>query len=450
MEEYLRNYLERTPRSAELYRRAGAVMPGGVSHNPRYFPPHPVYIRKAEGARIWDVDGNEYIDLWMGHYAHILGHRPEPIRKALREGIEEGTHWGVAQEIQVALAEEICDLFPAAEMMRFGVTGTEAAMYAVRLARGTTGRRTIIKVKGGWHGAGPDLSLAVHAPMDRPESAGLLPEIMAYVKTIPFNDAENAVRIIRENADDLAAVIIEAVGQYFIPPQAGFLEAVQEATKRAGAVFILDEVITGFRLALRGAQGRYDLKPDLLTLGKVLGGGMPLAVVAGRRDIMGLADPTRGLPKGSGVLIGGGTFSEMPLALRTARAMLSCLKENEQEVYPALEAKGKKVREGLAGAFQSAGIAVKISGVGSLLNTAFVDSEANCRNVEDIDLLSDLEARDRLFHLALLSRGVYTKYGGGAVSLAHTDADLEKIIEAVRGAAGEMAQGNFLSGRGKG
>jgi glutamate-1-semialdehyde 2,1-aminomutase len=440
MEKYVKEYMERTPGSAKLYDRAAQVMPGGISHNPRYFAPYPLYIKKASGSKIWDVDGNEYVDLWMGHYAHILGYQPEPIFKVLQAKIAEGTHWGIVNEYQVAFAEDICRIVPCAEKIRFGVSGTEATMYAVRLARAHTGRNIILKVRGGWHGAGTDLSLAIHAPMDVPESAGLPPGAAEYTRTLSFNDTKETIAAIHRHGPDLAGVIIEAVGQYFIPPVDGFLEAVQEETKKAGAVFILDEVITGFRLSLRGAQGRYKLKPDLTTMGKVLGGGLNLGLVAGRKEIMDLASPTVGLPKGRGVLMGGGTFSCMLPSMIAGRTMLRHLEEHEKEVYPALEEKGQKLRQGIEKAFRSHEIPVKCFGVGSLFTTCFPKAaDTPLRNMEDVELHTDMVRREKQFRLSLLNKGVYTMYGGGAVSMAHSDRDLEHIIKAAEKVAEEMS-----------
>ncbi|MDI6756039.1 MAG: aspartate aminotransferase family protein [Thermodesulfobacteriota bacterium] len=442
MDDYLKEYSDRTPGSARLYARAVQVMPGGVSHNMRYFSPYPLYIKKASGSRIWDVDGNEYIDLWMGHYAHILGHQPEPIAQGLPEKFSQGAHWGIVNEYQVAFAEDICRIVPCAEKVRFGVSGTEATMYAVRLARAFTGRNVILKVRGGWHGPGTDLSVALHVPMDVAESAGLPPGVAEYTKTISFNDIEGTIATLHRNGPDLAGVIIEAVGQYFIPPADGFLQAVQEETRKLGGVFILDEIITGCRLSLRGAQGRYGLKPDLTTMGKVLGGGMNLGLVAGRKDIMELASPTSGLPKGRGVLMGGGTFSCMLPSMIAGRAMLQHLEKYEGEIYPALEDQGQQLRKGIENAFPSQGIPAKCFGVGSLFTTCFPSSaEAPLRNIEDVELGTDIARRDKEFRLRLLNKGVYTIYGGGALSMAHTEEDIQRIIRAVEETATEMSMG---------
>lgn len=442
MEDYVKEYRDRTPGSAKLYARASEVMPGGISHNPRYFAPYPVYVKKTEGSKIWDVDGNEYIDLWMGHYSHILGHKPEVFTTVMPEIMALGTHWGIVHEYQIAFAEDLCRIVPCAEKVRFGVSGTEATMHAVRLARAHTGRNIILKVKGGWHGSNNDLSIAIHAPMDAPESAGLPPGLTKYTQTISFNDTEGIIASIHKYKSDLAGVLIEAVGQYFIPPVDGFLQAVQAELKKVGGLFILDEVITGGRLSLGGAQGRFSLMPDLCTMGKVFGGGMNLGLVAGRKEILDLASPTAGLPRGKGVLIGGGTFSCMIPSMIAGRTMLRYLEEHQKEIYPALEKKGQKVREGIEKAFHSRAIPARCLGVGSLFTTCFPPSnDVPLFNIEDVETKTDMTRREKEFRLRMLNKGVYTMYGGGALSMAHTEEDMNRIIRAAEGVAQEMSGG---------
>jgi glutamate-1-semialdehyde 2,1-aminomutase len=435
---YLEDYKARTPGSAALYERAVQVMPGGICHNPRYFAPYPLYINKAEGPKIWDVDGHEYVDLWMGHYVHVLGHKPEPIYSEIKKSVDIGTHWGIVNEYQIEFAEELIKTIPSFERLRFGVSGTEATMYAVRLARAFTGRKTILKVKGGWHGANSDLGVAVHAPMDVPESAGIFGELTRYSKLISFNDKAGCLKAIEENKNDLAAVVMEAVGQYFVPPDPGFVEAVIDATKKAGGVFVLDEIITGGRLSVAGAQGRYSLKPDLTTMGKVMGAGLNLGLVAGRKDILDLAKP--GLPKGQGVMMGGGTFSAMIPAMIAGNFMLKYLKANAATIYPELDRKGEYVRNGVQDAFRAEGIPCQCLGVGSLFSTSFPATHTQVlKNCEDIEVLSDVKFRDGEFKIRMLNHGVYTIWGGGAISYSHGEKELNHIIDAARAVAKEMA-----------
>jgi glutamate-1-semialdehyde 2,1-aminomutase len=445
MEDYVSSYLKKTPGSAKLFARAAMVMPGGVSHGLRFFPPYPLYIEKAHGARIWDVDGNEYIDLWMGHYAHILGHCPEVTTKKIVEYAARGAHWGIVHPYEVEFAEVLCRIIPCAEKVRFGVSGTEATMYAVRLARAYTGRKVVLKVRGGWHGANTDLAVAIHVPMDEPESAGLLPCVTEFTRTFSFNDDKGTAEAISYFGKNLAAVIIEGVGQLFIPPKDGYLQMIRRETSKVGAILIFDEVITGFRLGLQGAQGRYGVIPDLATFGKVAGGGMNLGLVAGKKEIMELSAPL--LPKGKGVLMGGGTFSCMPPAMVAGLSMVGYLEEHEKEVYPSLEAKGERVRRGIEDAFRSQGIHALCFGVGSLFTTCFPKTkDVSITNNEEAEIYSDASL-EREFHLRMLNKGVYTVNGGGAISTAHTNGDIEKIIAAAAETAAEMAARQGGNGR---
>lgn len=449
MPDYLETYRNRTPRSAAMYKRALKVMPGGVCHNPRFYKPYPVYLDSAGGSRVRDIDGNEYVDVWMGHYALILGHNPPVTRGLLQDTIGEATHWGIPHESQVVYAEDLCRVIPCIEELRFCVTGTEATMYAVRLARAATGRKVILKARGGWHGGNSDLSVAVHAPMDEEESAGLPAGVKETTGTVSFNDLEGTVHAIRSCREDLAGVIIEAMNQSFIGPEPGYLEAVKEEVHKAGGVLIFDEVITGGRLSLRGAQGYYGVTPDVTTMGKVLGGGMPLGIIGGRKDILELASPLSGLPKSKSALIGGGTFSAMPPAMRAGRAVFNYLEQHESEVYPELERKGRMAREGIAAAFDAAGVPARVFGVGSLFSVQFPRTAGSragggapveLRNVEDVETRTDMSKRNNEFKVRMMNHGVYMVWGGGALSMAHTGEDVERIVAAAQAVAKEMAE----------
>ena len=208
--DYLARYEQRTPGSKALYDKARRVTPGGISHNHRYHAPYPVYFEKAKGCKLWDVDGNEYVDLWMAHYDAILGHAPDTIVKRLQGAMEGGLHVGLAMEHEIGMAERVVELVPAAEQVRFCTSGTEATMYAVRLARGFTGRNIILKIRGGWHGANTDLMVDVAAPeFIGAEGAGLLPQLAEFTRSVEFNDIEDTARAIREAGDDWAGIILE-------------------------------------------------------------------------------------------------------------------------------------------------------------------------------------------------------------------------------------------------
>ena len=416
-------------------------MPGGISHNVHYFPPYPFFVKKGKGSKIWDVDGNEYVDLWMGHYTHILGHHPDVIVEAVQRQAKEGIHWGIVFEKQVAWAELIRDLVPCAEMVRFCCSGTEATMYAVRLARAFTGKKIILKMAGGWHGASSDLSVGIKMPYERDESLGLFPELQQHTKVIFFNDLPKSLDIIRQNRNDLAGIILEpAMGEGgFTPANSEYLKMLRSETERVGALLIFDEVITGFRVALGGAQERFGILPDLTTLGKIAGGGFPVGALVGKREILERTSPERKGNKWERILIGGGTFSSHPFTAEAGLAMLGYLKDHAEEVYPLLEARGEKVRKGVQEALQGEGMDAAVTGIGSLFQTHFPSQKGVTFNSpHSINQLTDVEKREVEFRIRMLTKGVHVMHGGGGLSIAHSDKDIEKIIEAAREVGKEM------------
>jgi glutamate-1-semialdehyde 2,1-aminomutase len=435
-------YLERTKRSRELYQKAARLMPGGVSHRYRFIAPHPFFVREAQGSRVWDVDGNEYLDLWMGHFALILGHKSPVTQKALKEASEAGIHWGIVHEHQVRFAELIQEIVPCAERVVFGVSGTEVTMYAVRLARGFTRRNTILKMQGGWHGGNSELLWGVKPPYHQPESAGLTPGMERYVRAVPFNDLEGTLKIIHEVGEDLAGIIVEPLvgAGGFLAAQKSYLEMLREETRRRGAILIFDEIITGFRLSLQGAQGSYGIVPDLATLGKVVGGGTNLGVIAGRADVMALCDPTIPRAKGEAVVVGGGTFSCSPLSMIVGYRVVEHLKSNQEKIYPSIEKKGERLRSGMVEALEKGGIPARSTGMGSLCGLYFPKEPCGVvRNPGEIQSLTDVELLDQEFRIRMMNHGVFVMHGGGAVSTAHTDEDIERILEAAREVALEIA-----------
>ncbi|MEJ5377816.1 MAG: aminotransferase class III-fold pyridoxal phosphate-dependent enzyme [bacterium] len=441
-QDHIELYLERTRRSRELYEKARRLMPGGVSHRYRFIAPHPFFVEEARGSRIWDVDGNEYVDLWMGHFALILGHKSQVAQDALEEAARVGIHWGIVHEHQVRFAELIQQIVPCAEKVVFGVSGTEVTMYAVRLARGFTRRNTILKMEGGWHGANSELLWAVKPPYQDPESAGLVPGMERYVRAVPFNDLEGTLRIIHEVGDDLAGIIVEPLvgAGGFLAAQKPYLEMLREETRKRGAILIFDEIITGFRLSLKGAQGFYGIVPDLATLGKVVGGGTNLGVIAGRSDVMALCDPTIARPKGQAVVVGGGTFSCSPLSMIVGYRVVEHLKENQDSIYPAIDQKGQRVRASMVAALEERGICAKASGMGSLCGLYFPKAPSmTIRNPGDIQSFTDVELLDQEFRIRMMNHGVFVMHGGGAISTAHTHEDVQKIIQATQEVASEIA-----------
>ena len=442
MKDYFDLYREKRPLSEVLFKRAREVMPGGISHNIHYFPPYPFFVKGAKGSKVWDVDGNEMVDLWMGHYTHILGHHPDAIAEAIERQTREGIHWGIVFEKQIEWAELIRELLPCAEMVRFCCSGTEATMYAVRLARACTGKNTILKIAGGWHGANADLTMAIKAPYDKRESLGLSPELEQYTKAIPFNNISATQELIHLNRKDLAGIILEpVVGEGgFVPASHDYLKMLRSETERSGSLLIFDEVISGFRVSLGGAQKSLGITPDLTTLGKIIGGGLPVGAVAGRREILEKSSPERKGSKWEKIMVGGGTFSSHPLTVAAGLAMLRYLKNYGEKIYPLMDDKGVRVREGVQAALRRSGIKATVTGIASLFQTHFLrQEEAVLNSPQDISQFTDIDRREVEFRIRMLSRGIHMMHGGGALSITHSDEDIGKIVKAAEAVGKEMA-----------
>lgn len=429
MAEFVRNYERKTAKSRKLHLRSTKVFPGGVSHNIRYFEPYPFYVESARGKKITDVDRNSYTDYWMGHWALILGHSPRPVSEALLSQARNGTLYGTVNRQSVELAELIQKLMPRAEMMRFSSTGSEATMYAVRLARAKTGRRVIAKAIGGWHGFNTTLMQTVNYPFEFEEGPGLVQDEGQYVESIPFNDLEASLKVLETIKDDLACIIIEPVlgGAGCITPSDGYLQGLQEFARRNGSLFILDEIVTGFRLSPHGAASVYKLEPDLFTLGKIAGGGLPIGIVCGDREIMSLADPVSRTDKEVRCAIGGGTFSANPLTMTAGLATLNFLKKNPA-VYSKINRLGDAVRKGLVKIFSEEHVSCELTGVGSIFMPHF--GKKKVRNANDV--ATSNKAALNKYHLALMAdHGIFFLPGKmGAVSFAHEESDVKNLLEA--------------------
>jgi glutamate-1-semialdehyde 2,1-aminomutase len=428
--DFLKNYKLKTEKSKRLYSQAVKVFPGGISHNIRYFEPYPFFVNGAKGKQLRDVDDNKYTDYWMGHWALILGHSPKSVAYALAAQAQNGTLYGTANEASVELAENIQKLMPRAEMMRFSSTGSEATMYAVRLARAKTGRRVVVKAIGGWHGFNTTLMQTVNYPFEAEEGLGLVQDEGQYVESISFNNLDASLKVLETVKDDLACVIIEPVlgGAGCIPPIDGYLQELQQFAKKNGSLFILDEIVTGFRLSLHGAAAVYGLEPDLFTLGKIAGGGMPIGIVCGDKDIMSLGDPVAREDKEARCAVGGGTFSANPMTMIAGLETLNFLKKNKHQVYSKIDRLGGMARKGLNKIFYEAGIKCRTTGEGSLFLTHFGKT--------DVQDATDVATSDRQllrkYHLGLMANyGIFflpTKMG--ALSYAHEESDIEKLLEA--------------------
>ena len=428
--DFTEDYENKTKKSSRLYSRAVKVFPGGVNHNIRYFEPYPFFVTNAKGKQLTDVDGNKYTDYWMGHWALILGHSPKVVVNALAEQAKNGMLYGTVNEVSVELAETIQRLMPRAEMMRFSSTGSEATMYAIRLARARTGRRTVAKAIGGWHGFNTTLMQTVNYPFEQDEGLGLVQDEGQFVESIPFNNLDASLKVLETVRDDLACIIIEPMlgGAGCVPPIDGYLKGLEEFAKKNGSLFILDEIVTGFRLSLHGAAHIYRLEPDLFTLGKVAGGGMPIGVLCGDKDIMSLADPVAKADKESRCAIGGGTFSANPMTMTAGLLTLTYLKKNRQQVYSKLERLGEMAREGLAKLFAESGIPCQVTGIGSMFLTHFTKNAV----IDATDVAkSNRELLKAYHHSLMANHGIFflpTKLA--ALSFAHEESDVKKLLDA--------------------
>ena len=431
--DYQRIYENKTPKSKYLYSRSTKVFAGGVNHNIRFFEPYPFFTNGAKGKYLYDVDGNKYTDYWMGHWALILGHSPRPVTKALCEQIKNGTLYGTVNNVSLDLGEAIQKLMPKAEIIRFSNTGAEATMYAVRLARAKTGRRVIVKVIGGWHGFNTTLMQTVNYPFEVQEGPGLIEDESQFVESIPFNDVDRSLKVLDSIRDDLACIIVEPLlaSAGCITPVEGYLHALQEFANKNGSLFILDEIVTGFRLSIHGAASLYKLEPDLFTLGKIVGGGLPIGAVCGKKELMSLANPILMKEKQSRCAIGGGTFSANPITMTAGLATIKYLKENKNRVYTKIDKLGRSARKGLAKIFSEAKIHVKVTGAGSLYLTHFLND-----TIDKISNATDAAMSNkqllRRYHIALIARHqiFFLPLKMGAFSDAHDENDVKRLLSA--------------------
>jgi len=418
--------LSKTKKSKGLYERAKRVLPSGVSYFLRFMEPYPFYTACAKGSKLFDVDGNEYIDFWMGHHALIFGHSPPMVMKAVKQQLEKGTHYGTCHELEVALAEQVVKMVPSAEMIRFTNSGTEANMYATRLARTYTGRDKIAKFEGGWHGGYDALHKAVKPPFDVAESGGLTKATLRDTVVLPFNNIEGVRKVL--NKEELAGVILEPVlgAAGCIPVEEDFLKRLRELCSQKRVLLIFDEVITGFRLAPGGAQQFFNVKPNITVLGKILGGGLPIGAIAGPREIMEHMDALLyERPKFS---FHGGTFCANPVTMTAGLTTLKLLEDGK--LISQLNRRGDNLRRQLHDIFERKGEDVRVTGVGSLWHTHFTKEKVRDANVA---ARADSEKLVK-YHTHLIENGVFflpTKTG--SLSTAHTKADMEKLLAETEG-----------------
>jgi len=431
-------YRQTTPGSRALHERAVEVMPGGTTRTTTYFDPYPIYIERGEGCRVWDVDGTERIDMLGNYTAMILGHSHPKIVEAIRAQAARGTGFAAANPIEVKLATLLCERVPSLDAVRFCNSGTEATMFAMRLARAFTGRPKIARMEGGYHGTHDFAEVSTHplvdeagpadAPVARPDSIGTPRWALEETVVLPFNNHDACEAIIRKEAGSLAAVILEPIigAGGVIPAIPDFLQRLRGVTNELGILLIFDEVIS-LRVAPGGAQQMYGITPDLTTLGKIIGGGLPVAAFGGRADVMQLLDP-----RSNPTIAQGGTYNGHPLGMA---AGLAAMTELTPDVYEDLNRRGARVCEQLSEVFASHGVKVQVNGAGSMFALHFTD-----RSVVDYRTMAAADKKKaRDLFLGLVNHGVLmAPRAMGALSTPMREDDIQEFIDAVDAVVAEQ------------
>ncbi|MBE0524621.1 MAG: glutamate-1-semialdehyde 2,1-aminomutase [Methanosarcinales archaeon] len=411
-------------KSKKLFNKAKNLLPGGVSSPVRAISPYPFYTKSASGSKLTDVDGNTYIDYCMGYGPLMLGHNHPVIKEAITNQLDNGWLYGTPTEMEVELAQRISLNYPSINMVRFVSTGTEATMGAIRAARGYTGQSKIIKIEGGFHGAHDAVLVKAGSgatTQGAPDSLGIPRDFTKHTLQVPFNDIEAMAQAMDSYNGEVAAVIMEPVMGNIGPilPEEGYLEEVRALTKENNIVLIFDEVITGFRLAMGGAQEYYDVIPDMTTIGKILGGGLPIGAIGGKKEIMEHISP-------AGKVYQAGTFNGHPLSLAAAITTLDVLEK--EKVHDKVNQMGDSLRAWLRDSVNDQGLDYNVSGVGSMFKIFFGPNPANYQDA----LKCDKQGYFDFFH-RMLDSGVFlppSQFETNFLSAAHTEEDLNTTVEA--------------------
>ncbi len=444
----LEEFVDQHRGSLALFNREAQVVPGGVTHDARAMHPFTLFVRGAEGACKWDVDGHRLIDYIMGHGALLLGHAHPATVEAVREQIGHGTHYGAGHELEIAWSELVCSLVPSAERVQFTSSGTEATMLAMRLARAFTGKNTIVKFAGHFHGWHDYATAGVQPPYDVPTSLGVPPAVLASVVVAPPNDLAFVEQTLAENGD-VAAVILEASGASWstLPLPAGFLAELRALTERHGVLLIMDEVITGFRWSPGGVQAKEGITPDLTTLAKILAGGLPGGAVGGRADVMALLDfrEDRHFNR-FGRVAHPGTYNANPLSAAAGVAMLRLV--SDPAVQARADALAARLRAGFNATLRRLGLPGCAYGESSVLHTVLGVEVANNDGGDLREPALDHATLKRgtperlsvPFNCGMLLNGVDLFRGGGLVSAVHSEADIDATIGAFEATLVRMQQ----------
>jgi glutamate-1-semialdehyde 2,1-aminomutase len=435
-------YERSTPASARLYQEARRHIAGGVSRTTIHLEPHPLYASRGDGARVWDADGVERLDFIGNYTALVLGHRHPAVVAAIEDQLAMGTAFAAATEPEIALARELCERVPSVDLVHFTNSGTEATMYAMRLARAHTGRPAIARFEGCYHGThdaaevsvAPDPALAGpdDAPIPVAETPGLPGAVLADTVVLPYNDAAATAAILRRERHRVAGVIVDPLlsATGLVPARPEFLHELRRVTEELGMVLIFDEVIS-FRVGPAGLQGRYGVRPDLTTFGKIIGGGLPVAAFGGRRDLMEPLDPAAESP-----VPHGGTYNGHPLGTAAGAA---AMRQLTPEVFARLDEQGDWLRDQLAELFADHRVPAQVTGLGSLLNVHLTDAELSDYRSVRRNVPAGLA---RAFHLGMLNHGVLMASRGlAAICTPMGHAELRAFVAATDRVLGELFAG---------
>lgn len=416
-------------KSEDLFNEAKKYLPGGVDSPVRAFKPYPFFAESAKGPYLRDVDGKEYVDYCLAYGPMVLGHANPGMVEAVRKQLELGSTYGVPTEKEIELAKLVTERVPCVDMVRFVNSGTEATMSAIRLARAVTGKKKIVKFEGSYHGAHDYVLVkSGSGAMGLPDSPGVPEETTSNTVLVPFNDAEGLNRLITGHGEEIAAVIVEPVmgNVGCIPPKQGYLEFLRQITRENNIMLIFDEVITGFRLAEGGAQEYYGVTPDLVTFGKILGGGHPIGALAGKQEFMERIAP-------SGDVYQAGTFNGNPISIT---AGLTTLKQLDKNFYARTEEKGQYLRRGIGDILEDLNLDYQVAGLSSMFQIYLTDKEVY--DYKDAKT-ADTEKFSAYFH-NLLEKGVFippSQFECCFISLTHTEEVLDHTLEEIRGAIRE-------------
>lgn len=421
-----KRYTEKFPESLKTFEKFKGLFPRGVCHDIRYFEPFPFVTKSAEGVFITTAEDEKILDLWMGHYANILGHNPPEVMDFVTESLKSQIHTGTTNVFQLVLAQEIKEAVPELESFRFCTSGTEATMYAIRVAKHFTKKPIVVKMEGGWHGGNSELAHQIKPPFK-----DFTPETMG----VKFNDIEATLSTLENYKDKIACIIIEPVmgAGGGVAAEKGYLLEIRKFCNETGALLIFDETVTGFRFRYGSIWPVFGVKPDMFTMGKIIGGGFAIGLYGGKKEIMDVIE------RGE-IITGGGTFSAHPASMSSGLVTLVALREKN---YNELNIAGNTIQKEIHKLLKKYGLNAVVRGFNSLFSITFFDESLEDFSVSNVMAKQSFK-KEQIFKMALILNGLYTMHSGGALSFAHlTDGIVNKIMEIYEKTIKEMADNNF-------